>query len=68
LVEIIKIFTAGGIISQDIISIQTTDEKTLEVINRKNIKTEIYRPGCISQSLPNSVVARPKSISEFAET
>ncbi|MGJ8662161.1 MAG: B12-binding domain-containing radical SAM protein [Marinicella sp.] len=42
LVEIIKIFTTGGIISQGIISIQTTDEKTLEVINRKNIKTEKY--------------------------
>lgn len=42
LVDIIKIFTAGGIISQGIISIQTTDEKTLEVINRKNIKTEKY--------------------------
>ncbi|MCX7544119.1 B12-binding domain-containing radical SAM protein [Marinicella gelatinilytica] len=42
LVEIIKVFNAGGIISQGIISIQTTDEKTLEVINRKNIKTEKY--------------------------
>ena len=42
LVEIIKIFNEGGIISQGIISIQTTDEKTLEVINRKNIKTEKY--------------------------
>lgn len=42
LVEIIKIFTEGGIISQGIISIQTTDEKTLEVINRKNIRTERY--------------------------
>jgi len=42
LVEIIKVFTAGGIISQGIISIQTTDEKTLEVINRKNIKTAKY--------------------------
>ena len=42
LVEIIKVFTAGGIISQGIISIQTTDETTLEVINRKNIKTEKY--------------------------
>ena len=40
--EIIKIFTAGGIISQGIISIQTTDDNTLEVINRKNIKTEKY--------------------------
>lgn len=42
LVEIIKIFTEGGIIGQGIISIQTTDEKTLEVINRKNIKTQRY--------------------------
>ncbi|NMH61480.1 B12-binding domain-containing radical SAM protein [Alteromonas ponticola] len=42
LVDIIKIFNEGGIISQGIISIQTTDEKTLEVINRKNIKTERY--------------------------
>jgi radical SAM superfamily enzyme YgiQ (UPF0313 family) len=42
LIEIIKAFSAGGIISQGIISIQTTDEATLEVINRKNIKTETY--------------------------
>jgi radical SAM superfamily enzyme YgiQ (UPF0313 family) len=42
LVEIIKAFSAGGIISQGIISIQTTDEATLEVINRRNIKTEVY--------------------------
>lgn len=42
LVEIIKVFNEGGIISQGIISIQTTDEKTLDVINRKNIKTEKY--------------------------
>lgn len=42
LAEIIKIFTSGGIISQGIISIQTTDEKTLNVINRKNIKTKKY--------------------------
>ncbi|WP_214000252.1 radical SAM protein [Arsukibacterium sp.] len=42
LVEIIKIFTEGGIISQGIISIQTTDEGTLDVINRKNIRTERY--------------------------
>jgi hypothetical protein len=42
LVEIIKIFTAGGIIGQGIISIQTTDEETLEVINRKNIRTQRY--------------------------
>jgi hypothetical protein len=42
LVEIIKAFSEGGIISQGIISIQTTDEATLEVINRRNIKTEVY--------------------------
>jgi radical SAM superfamily enzyme YgiQ (UPF0313 family) len=42
LVEIIQAFSAGGIISQGIISIQTTDETTLEVINRRNIKTEVY--------------------------
>ncbi|WP_372626692.1 radical SAM protein [Arsukibacterium sp.] len=42
LVEIIKIFTEGDIISQGIISIQTTDEGTLDVINRKNIRTERY--------------------------
>lgn len=42
LVEIIKIFTDGDIISQGIISIQTTDESTLDVINRKNIRTERY--------------------------
>lgn len=42
LVEIIKIFSDGGIIGQGIISIQTTDEQTLEVINRKNIRTQRY--------------------------
>lgn len=42
LIEIIRAFSDGGIISQGIISIQTTDETTLEVINRKNIKTEKY--------------------------
>lgn len=42
LVEIIRAFSEGGIISQGIISIQTTDEATLEVINRRNIKTEVY--------------------------
>ena len=40
--EIIKAFSSGGIVSQGIISIQTTDEATLEVINRRNIKTETY--------------------------
>jgi len=42
LAEIIKIFTEGGIISQGVISIQTMDERTLEVINRKNIKIDKY--------------------------
>lgn len=42
LIEIIRAFSDGGIISQGIISIQTTDEATLEVINRKNIKTDKY--------------------------
>ena len=42
LAEIIKVFSDGGIISQGIISIQTTDEPTLEIIDRKNIKTEKY--------------------------
>ena len=42
LAEIIKLFTQGSIISQGIISIQTTDKMTLEVINRKNIKTSKY--------------------------
>ncbi|HUG99503.1 MAG TPA: radical SAM protein [Gammaproteobacteria bacterium] len=42
LAEIIKVFTEGGIISQGIISIQTTDEKTLAIIDRANIKTEKY--------------------------
>ncbi|MGV6851421.1 MAG: B12-binding domain-containing radical SAM protein [bacterium] len=42
LAKIIEIFTNGGIVSQGIISIQTTDEQTLNVINRKNIKTEKF--------------------------
>lgn len=42
LAEIIKHFSNGKIISQGIISIQTTDKTTLEVINRKNIKTTKY--------------------------
>jgi radical SAM superfamily enzyme YgiQ (UPF0313 family) len=42
LAEIIQVFTAGQIISQGIISIQTTDERTLDVINRENIRTDKY--------------------------
>jgi hypothetical protein len=42
LADIIRVFTEGRIVSQGIISIQTTDEQTLDVINRENIKTEKY--------------------------
>ena len=42
LADIIRVFTGGGIVSQGIISIQTTDERTLDVINRENIKTSKY--------------------------
>ena len=42
LAEIIRVFSEGGIIGQGIISIQTSDEQTLDVIKRKNIKTEKY--------------------------
>lgn len=42
LVDIIKIFSDGGIISQGVISIQTHDTQTLEVISRKNIKLDKY--------------------------
>ena len=42
LADIIRVFSAGRIVSQGIISIQTTDEQTLGVIDRQNIKTEKY--------------------------
>jgi radical SAM superfamily enzyme YgiQ (UPF0313 family) len=42
LAKIIEIFADSGICSQGIISIQTRDDNTLEVINRKNIKTDKY--------------------------
>ncbi|NNJ72258.1 MAG: radical SAM protein [Enterobacterales bacterium] len=42
LVDIIKVFSDGGIISQGVISIQTMDTQTLEVIDRKNIKLGKY--------------------------
>ncbi|NGX15302.1 radical SAM protein [Wenzhouxiangella sp. XN24] len=42
LADIIKTFTEGQIISQGIISIQTSDARTLDVINRENIKTDKY--------------------------
>ncbi len=42
LAEIIRVFTEGGIISQGIISIQTTDPETLKIIDRENIRTDRY--------------------------
>jgi radical SAM superfamily enzyme YgiQ (UPF0313 family) len=42
LAEIIRVFTEGGIISQGIISIQTTDPDTLKIIDRENIRTDKY--------------------------
>ena len=42
LAEIIRVFTEGGIISQGIISIQTTDPETLKIIDRENIRTDKY--------------------------
>jgi hypothetical protein len=40
--RIVSIFVGAGICSQGIISIQTTDEATLRVIRRDNIKTKRY--------------------------
>ena len=42
LAVIVEHFAAAGICSQGVISIQTRDRSTLEVINRKNIKTDKY--------------------------
>ena len=42
LAEIIKILNAGGLIATGIISMQTTDAQTLNVIERSNIKNEKY--------------------------
>ena len=42
LTEIIRIFARAGLASEGIISIQTRDEDTLEVINRDNIKNRRY--------------------------
>jgi hypothetical protein len=42
LADIIRTFSAAGIVSQGIISIQTTDEETLKIIDRQNIKTAKY--------------------------
>jgi hypothetical protein len=40
--EIVKIFSKSGVSGQGIIAIQTTDESTLKVIRRTNIKSERY--------------------------
>lgn len=40
--EIVKIFVDAGLHSAGILALQTTDTQTLEVIRRKNIKTERY--------------------------
>ncbi len=42
LTEIIRIFARAGLASEGIISIQTRDTQTLEVINRDNIKNSRY--------------------------
>jgi radical SAM superfamily enzyme YgiQ (UPF0313 family) len=42
LAKIVELFAANGICSQGVISIQTRDQSTLAVINRKNIKTDKY--------------------------
>ena len=42
LAVIVELFAANNICSQGVISIQTRDTSTLEVINRKNIKTNKY--------------------------
>lgn len=42
LVEIIEIFLEAGLISTGIVSLQTRDPKTLEIVRRKNIKTREY--------------------------
>lgn len=42
LADIIRTFSTAGIVSQGIISIQTTDADTLKIIDRQNIKTAKY--------------------------
>jgi radical SAM superfamily enzyme YgiQ (UPF0313 family) len=42
LVEIIRLFTEGGVLSQGIVSIQTTDPTTLAIIDRSNIRLHAY--------------------------
>jgi len=42
LAKIVDLFANNGICNQGIISIQTRDEATLEVIDRKNIKSQRY--------------------------
>ena len=42
LAKIVEVFARNNICSQGVISIQTRDENTLDVINRRNIKSEKY--------------------------
>lgn len=42
LAKIVELFASNDICSQGVISIQTRDESTLTVINRRNIKTDKY--------------------------
>jgi hypothetical protein len=42
LIEIIELFMENGLISTGIISIQTRDSQTLDIVRRKNIKTQEY--------------------------
>ena len=42
LAEIMKTFREARICSQGIVSIQTTDQKTLDIVRRSNIKSERY--------------------------
>ncbi len=42
LIDIIELFLEAGLISTGIISIQTRDDQTLDIVRRKNIKTREY--------------------------
>ena len=42
LIDIIELFMENGLISTGIISIQTRDSQTLDIVRRKNIKTHEY--------------------------
>ena len=42
LVEIVERFAEAGLVSEGVISLQTRDPHTLEVVRRRNIKTAEY--------------------------